>query len=355
MSRVPLLLVVLAGSFAAHPSRATPPDFRLQVAPAIVYKVDDPGNTRTSSFVFDVAIICSTDCALNPVSASVELSTGRSTVERQEWTPELLTKIKGVKYRISPDTPLAAPLRMFTLPEAFDLHFYFRCPQALAIDSANVRVQVADAKGRRAEKVLTIPIQYYQQKTSLIPPLRGRGVVGQDWVTNGGHGGGIGTDFAIDVRGLDQNHAEQINDAAENASAAGWGREILAPAAGTVTYGRNDVPNNPRPGDPDINSLAALHDPVMAFMGNAVIIDHGNSEYSVMAHMQQGSVTVKVGERVAAGQVIGKLGNSGDSFGPHLHYQLQSRPQLFEGQSLPFRFQNVDGPQLSRGRYFNAQ
>lgn len=58
---------------------------------------------------------------------------------------------------------------------------------------------------------------------------------------------------------------------------------------------------------------------------------------------------------IAAGQVIGKLGSSEDSFGPHLHYQLQSGPQLFHGQSLPFRFQNVDGPQLSRGRYFNAQ
>jgi hypothetical protein len=91
---------------------------------------------------------------------------------------------------------------MFTLPQAFDLHFYFRCPQALAIDSANVRVKVADVKGRQAEQMLRIPIQHYQQKTSLIFPFRGRGVVGQDWVTNGGHGGGIGTDFAIDVRGL---------------------------------------------------------------------------------------------------------------------------------------------------------
>jgi Peptidase family M23 len=355
MSRVLLLSVMLAGLFTVHPWGASPPDFRLQVVPAIVYKVDDPGNTRTSSFVFDLAVICSTDCALNPISASVELSNGRSTVERQEWTPELLAKTKGVRYRISPDTPVGAPRRMLTLPEAFDLHFYFRCPQALAIDSANVRVTVADAMGRRAEQMLRIPVQYYQQKTSLILPFRGRGVVGQDWITNGGHGGGIGTDFALDLRGLDQNFAEQINDAVENASAAGWGREILAPAAGTVTYARNDVPNNPRPGNPDSNTLAGLHDPVLAFMGNCVIIDHGNSEYSVMAHMQQGSVTVKVDERVAAGQVIGKLGNSGDSFGPHLHYQLQSGQQLFQGQSLPFRFQNVDDPQLSRGRYFNAQ
>jgi murein DD-endopeptidase MepM/ murein hydrolase activator NlpD len=245
---------------------------------------------------------------------------------------------------------------MFTLPEAFDLHFYWRCPQALAIDSAEVRVTVADAKSRRAEQMLRIPIQYYQQKTSLILPFHGKGVVGQDWITNGGHGGshgGVsGSDFAVDLRGLDENWAEQKNGAGENAAAAGWGREILAPAAGTVTYARNDVPSNPRPGS--LLDISTLHDPIMARSGNCVVINHGNSEYSVMMHMQPGSVTVKVGERVAAGQVIGRLGSSGNSFGPHVHYQLQSGPQLFHDQGLPFRFQNVDGP-LFRGRQFNAK
>jgi hypothetical protein len=348
-------LLVFAWLFAVQRSWAHEPDFRLQVIPAIVYQVDDPGNAGTSSFVFDIAVISSTDCSLTPISASVELSHGRSTVERQEWTTDQLATIKRANYLILQDTPVASPHRMFTLPEAFDLHFYFRCPQALATDSAEVRLIVADAKGRRAEQVLRVPIQRYRQKTSLIFPFRGKGVVGQDWITNGGHGGGIGTDFAIDVRGLDENYAEQKDSTDENASAWGWGREIIAPAAGIVTYARNDVPNNPRPGDPDINSFAALHDPVMAFMGNCVIVDHGNSEYSVMAHMQHGSVTVKVGERVAAGQVIGKLGNSGDSFGPHLHYQLQSAPQLFHGQSLPFRFHNIDELQLSRGTQFDAK
>ncbi len=357
MSRLLPLLVALAYSAAGQPSRANQPDFRLKAVPAIVYKVDDPGNTKTSSFVFDIAVVCSTACALTPISASVELSSGRSTVERQEWTTEMLAKIKGVSYRILPDTPVASPRHMFTLPEAFDLHFYFRCPQALAIDSVDVRVTVADAKGRRAEQMLRTPIQYYQQKTSLIVPFRGNGVVGQDWITNGGHGGFHGGDhgaeFATDLRGLDENWAEQKDDADKNASAAGWGREILAPAAGTVTYARNDVPDNPQQGkDPGL--YTTLPDPIMATAGNCVIIDHGNSEYSVMMHLQQGSVTVKVGERVAAGQVIGKLGNSGGSLGPHLHYQLQSGPQLFHDQSLPFKFQNIDGP-LFRGRFLNEK
>jgi hypothetical protein len=355
MKRMLLPLVIFVASL---PSWASQPDFRLQVVPAIVYKVDDPGNTRTSSFVLDVAVICSTDCALNPISARLELSSAGSTVERQEWTTEMLAKIKGVSYRILPDTSISSPRRMITLPEAFDLHFYFRRPQALAIDSADVRVTVADAKGHRTEQMLRIPVQYYQQKTPLIVPFRGNGVVGQDWITNGGHGGfhggNSGSEFAVDLRGLDENDAEQKNDADENASAAGWGREILAPAAGTVTYARNDVPDNPHPGkDPGLYN--ALHDPIMAAAGNCVIIDHGNSEYSVMMHLQQGSVTVKVGERVAAGQVIGRLGNAGNAFGPHLHYQLQSGPRLFHDQGLPFRFQNIDVAPLSRGTQFDAK
>jgi murein DD-endopeptidase MepM/ murein hydrolase activator NlpD len=354
MNRIPLLLVVLACLVPAEPSWAKPPEFHLQTVPAIVYKVDDPGNTKTSSFVFDVAVICSTDCALTPLSASVELSSGRSIVERQEWTSEMLAKINRVKYRILPDTPLASPTRAFTLPEAFDLRFYFRQPQALAIDSAALRLTVADAKGRRAEQTLKIPIQYYQQKTSLRVPFRGPGVVGQDWITNGGHGGYTNA-FATDLRGLDDNYAEQKNNADENASAAGWGRELLAPAAGTVVYTRNDVPDNSQQDkEPGNDWYAKLHDPVLAYAGNCVIIDHGNSEYSVMMHMQQGSVRVKEGDHVTAGQVIGKLGNSGDATGPHLHYQLQSGPRLFHDQSLPFKFQGVDGP-LFRGRFFNEK
>ena len=321
----------------------------------MVYKVDDPGNTKTSSFGFDIAVICSSDCELMPVSASVELSNGRSTVDRQEWTTEMLAKIKQSNHRIQPDTPVSSPRRMVALPEAFDLHFYFRCPQALAIDSAALRVKVADAKGHRAEQVLTIPIQYYQQKTPLLVPFRGLGVVGQDWMTNGGHAGGFGTDFAVDLRGLDDNYAEQKNGGDENASAVGWGRDILAPAAGTVTYARNDVPNNPRQGPPpDDKWFATLHDPALASFGNCVVIDHGNSEFSLLAHMQEGSVTVKVGDRVVAGQVIGRLGNSGNSFGPHLHYQLQSDPRPLHGQSLPFKFQGVDGPPF-RGRHLNEK
>jgi hypothetical protein len=357
LDRILLPLVAIGAFGAAAPSPANPPDFRLQVVPANVYKVDDPGGSRTSSFVFDIAVICSTDCDLTPTSARVELLRAGSIVERQDWTSEMLAKIKRTSFRIAPNTPIMAPVRAIALPEAFELRFYFRQPQALAIDSVALRLTVSDAKGGRAEHIVGIPIRYYQQKTTLIFPIRGNGIIGQDYVTSGGHGGhgDFSDEFGLDIDGLDHNFGE-LSDANENAADAGWGREILAPAAGTVVYARNDVPTNPHPGeDSGEDWYRALHDPVNASAGNCVIIDHGNSEYSVMMHMQPGSITVKVGDRVVTGQVVGKLGNSGDAFGPHLHYQLQSGPRLWEYQSLPVRFQNMDVPTLFRGHYFTAK
>src|SRR5437868_13260459 len=145
MSRSLLLLAVLACLFAVQLSSASQPDFHLQVVPGTVYKVNDPGSLHTSSFVFDIAVICSVDCAFTPISASVELSSAGSIVDRQDWTTAMLAKIKNISYRSQPNDPFAWPMG-FTLSEAFDLPFYFRHPQALAIDFAMFRLTVADAK-----------------------------------------------------------------------------------------------------------------------------------------------------------------------------------------------------------------
>jgi murein DD-endopeptidase MepM/ murein hydrolase activator NlpD len=60
--------------------------------------------------------------------------------------------------------------------------------------------------------------------------------------------------------------------------------------------------------------------------GNYVIIDHGNGEYSFLAHLKKGSMVVAVGDSLKSGQFIGLCGNSGNSSEPHLHYHLQNKP-----------------------------
>jgi len=103
-----------------------------------------------------------------------------------------------------------------------------------------------------------------------------------------------------------------------------FGAPVLAPAAGTVVDridGRADTPIGQWLVDYDelkrTKNLRLLG-------GNYLVLDHGNGEFSFFAHLRNGSVKVKKGDRVAAGQPLGEVGSSGDSSEPHLHYQLQS-------------------------------
>ncbi len=56
--------------------------------------------------------------------------------------------------------------------------------------------------------------------------------------------------------------------------------------------------------------------------GHTVVIDHGNGIKTRYAHMYPGSITVRVGQRVYQGQQIGRIGSTGNSTGPHLHFEM---------------------------------
>jgi hypothetical protein len=77
-----------------------------------------------------------------------------------------------------------------------------------------------------------------------------------------------------------------------------------------------------------------------SILGNYVVIDHGQGEFSLYAHLKPGSVRVKTGDQVKAGNVIGKLGSSGNSTEPHLHFQITDRTDL-RGAGIPMNFSNI--------------
>ena len=113
----------------------------------------------------------------------------------------------------------------------------------------------------------------------------------------------------------------------KNADYWAWGRPLLAPAAGTVVEAVDGVRDN-RPQVQVENRSAPA--------GNHVVLDLGNGEYALLAHMRQGSVRVRTGDRVRPGEVLGLTGNSGNSSEPHLHFHVQDRPELFGGaRGLP--------------------
>lgn len=125
-----------------------------------------------------------------------------------------------------------------------------------------------------------------------------------------------------------------------------WDRPILAPAAGEVVTAVDGLRDHP-PGE--------LHprDPA----GNHVVLDLGEGEYALLGHLRQGSVTVSPGDRVAAGQPLGRCGNSGHSSEPHLHFNLQDGAVFGEGLGLPAFFTDylADGEPVERGEPLRGQ
>ena len=73
--------------------------------------------------------------------------------------------------------------------------------------------------------------------------------------------------------------------------------------------------------------------------------------------MKQGSVRVKVGDKVKTGEQIGACGNSGNSPTPHLHFHVQNSAKLFDSEGLPVRFSNYleDGKAVSLGEPVRGQ
>ncbi|MFO0604012.1 MAG: urea transporter [Polyangiales bacterium] len=88
---------------------------------------------------------------------------------------------------------------------------------------------------------------------------------------------------------------------------------VLAPAAGVVARVVDGVPDNPV-GEVNLDDN----------WGNVVVVYHAPGVYSCLAHLSPGTITVHEGQPVAAGEVIGRCGNSGRSATPHLHLQLQA-------------------------------
>lgn len=76
-------------------------------------------------------------------------------------------------------------------------------------------------------------------------------------------------------------------------------------------------------------------------LGNHVIIEHANKEYSYYMHLKPNSIKVKIGNYVSSGQQIASLGHSGNSSEPHLHFQLSDSSDILKARGLPIVFQNI--------------
>jgi Peptidase family M23 len=342
------LCTTLAASAADKPAAV-----RLSTLPGHVYRIADPGKFETESWYFELVVHDSRGRNWTADALEIEsISSGRVLKTTLITAPALESRRRRV-YFPTPDMHRMSMRRHFSIPdEAFSLPLIFSERRADAISHVRLTLTLRSAT-TLLRRSTVLPIERYVQKTKLIFPFRGPGIVTQGHFNDGGHAHRQ-TLFAIDVMALTLTYAPMLSEEERNETVAGWGKEIIAPAAGTVVHARNDVPTNPLYA-PDEAAYSALDEPIWAMAGNSVVIDHGNGEFSALMHLQGGSVTVKKGDSVAQGQVVGKLGNSGDSYMPHLHYQLTTGPLLFASDGLPVQFENLPETVFTRGTYFTAR
>jgi Peptidase family M23 len=143
--------------------------------------------------------------------------------------------------------------------------------------------------------------------------------------------------FAIDWMQLDKNGKLINGDAADASGYVDYGAQVLAVADGTVV-GIEDLLEDQKPGsmpDPKTINIGNVD-------GNHIVLDLGGGVYAFYAHLQRRSLTVKLGEHVKRSQVLAKLGNTGNSSAPHLHFHLMQSPSVLCSNGLPYTMDAFD-------------
>ena len=178
------------------------------------------------------------------------------------------------------------------------------------------------------------------------PPLRG-GV----WLAGNGPGNesghrralipigtaAIAQRFAIDYVKVGEDNRTFFGDQLKNESYFAYGSEALAVANGTVVAVKDGIPQN-IPGA----TSRAVPITLETVGGNHVIIDIGGGRYAFYAHLQPGSLRVHLGEGVKRGQVLGLVGNSGNSTEPHLHFHLSDGNSPLGSEGIPYGYDSFE-------------
>lgn len=174
----------------------------------------------------------------------------------------------------------------------------------------------------------------------LVPPLIGPGWAALGSCCDGPHRRALmpingrrylGQRFAIDFNQLDAQNRPGVGDPTLPASFPTFGQPVLAVADAAVVAAADRYP--------DLRVGASREDITPESEGgNRVVLNLGDRRFAVYAHLQSGSVVVRPGDRVTRGQRIAKVGSSGTTGGPHLHFQVMDHSSLLFADGLPYVF-----------------
>ncbi len=148
--------------------------------------------------------------------------------------------------------------------------------------------------------------------------------------------------YAIDWVKVDADAHRALGPLDRNASYLAWGEPILAVADGTISRIRDGMAEGTPPHNPPNATMEMA-------AGNYIMQDIGGGHYAFYAHLQPGSLRVRVGERVRRGQVIALLGNSGNSSEAHLHFHVSDANDPLLSEGVPYVFERYQATGLAGG------
>lgn len=180
---------------------------------------------------------------------------------------------------------------------------------------------------------------------SLSAPVRGEGWLASDGPSNdrdNHHRRGV---LVIDGRAVDSRRYAidwmltrdgntLSGDRAVRSNFYAYGQPVYAAANAVVSSAKDGQPEN-------VPALPAEFHPAVPITldtagGNNLVLDLGHGQYAYYFHLQTGSVRVKPGDHVHRGQVIARIGVSGDATVPHLHFEVTTSPQILAGDGVPY-------------------
>ena len=164
------------------------------------------------------------------------------------------------------------------------------------------------------------------------PPFEGEWLVLQGGVSplQNHHLAAYNQHFALDLIRLDDGRI--FASGTGNAAVHSWEQPLLSPVDGTVVVALDEME--------DLEGANFVTDPADA-AGNVVVVELETGQFVVLAHLRHGTLRVSEGDRVRKGDPLALVGNSGNTTLPHLHLQVQTRPDLWDrdNRSVPFGFE----------------
>lgn len=129
-----------------------------------------------------------------------------------------------------------------------------------------------------------------------------------------------------------------------------WGREVYAPCDGVVVRTEDGYKERERTNlfadTAYAYKIAHAFDPkkddIQSVAGNYIIMKCGHRVYAALVHLQTGSVQVSAGQSVKKGEMVGRIGDTGNSYAPHMHFQLMDSNDISAAHGLPCAFEQYE-------------